>query len=481
MARINARVKTSTDIPIHAEGAKQTYGSLAELKRLVSCALLGESAFYVDAMDIEARIRELAQKVSAQDVAELAVFARTELGLRHTPLLLLCLLAEKKQHYLVRSEGEEDVSVLRWAARSILRTPRDAMDLVALYWSNGKKPLPGAFKAAIRDGFYRWTPYQLAKYATLKDNTRVRLRDLMFMSHPSVQRRPGDDVESHALFEAISDDTIRAPDTWEAGLSVPGVDKRAVWERLLSEHKLGALALVRNLRNMESVGVTPALVREAMVRVKATDVWPWQALAAARHAPAYTHDLDALILRSAGTLPTIPGHTAVLFDNSGSMDHALSAKSEMSRRDAAAGLSIVLREVCEKITFVVFSNDQCKLPVRSCPRGAKLAEALRNAVPVGGTDARSGVQYVIDNAGQIDRLIIVTDEQTQTQVQFPGGFLETVVINLAPYSRGIAFQQKVTVISGWSGGIVRFLAAELTGNEETLKSRADPETEDGEE
>ena len=82
---------------------------------------------------------------------------------------------------------------------------------------------------------------------------------------------------------------------------------------------IGALALVRNLRNIEQAGVKPELVREAMGRVRASDVWPWQALAAAREAPAYTHDLDALALRSAGTMPRIPGETCLLVDVSGSM------------------------------------------------------------------------------------------------------------------------------------------------------------------
>ena len=33
-----------------------------------------------------------------------------------------------------------------------------------------------------------------------------------------------------------------------------GANKREVWERLLAERKLGALALLRNLRNMEEAG-----------------------------------------------------------------------------------------------------------------------------------------------------------------------------------------------------------------------------------
>jgi 60 kDa SS-A/Ro ribonucleoprotein len=56
---------------------------------------------------------------------------------------------------------------------------------------------------------------------------------------------------------------LSAPDTWEVALS-SGADKRAAWERLLREQKLGALALVRNLRNLREAGVEESLVVTAL-------------------------------------------------------------------------------------------------------------------------------------------------------------------------------------------------------------------------
>ena len=47
---------------------------------------------------------------------------------------------------------------------------------------------------------------------------------------------------------------LAAPDTGEVALSA-GKDKREVWERLFAERKLGAIALLRNLRNMRAAGV----------------------------------------------------------------------------------------------------------------------------------------------------------------------------------------------------------------------------------
>jgi len=445
MSRINVAPVMARSAPIHESGARQTFSSREELRRVLSCALLGERQFYVSAEDIEATIRRLAAVVPCEQVATLAVEARQDLGLRHAPILLLTALAARR----------ECGPTVRSTAAVVLRTPRDAMDLVALYWKDGKKPLPAAFKRAIGDGFARWTDYQIAKYATL-DSVVVRLRDLLFLAH--VKPKEG----REALFKALADKELRAPDTWEAALSVPGADKRAVWERLLADGRLGSLALVRNLRNMEQVGTDAALVRAALANAKAADVWPWQALAAAREAPAYTHDLDALMLRSAGTLPRLPGRTLVMVDVSGSMNNSLSDKGVMKRMDAAAGLAVVLREVCDGLDVVTFSS--VAVHVTPLPRGATLAQAIIASQPHGGTNLHGALTATraYFSGAQFDRVVILTDEQAQDSateaVQVP-----TFVINLASYQRGIAWQGKVTRINGWSGGVVRWLAEAVTG------------------
>ena len=343
---------------------------------------------------------------------------------------------------------------MRETAAVVLRTPKDAMDLVALYWRDGKRPMPHAFKAAIRDGFARWTPYQVAKYATMR-NVTVRLRDLLFLTHPTPA------ADRTELLRKLANDELKAPDTWEAALSRPGADKRAEWERLLSGRQLGALAVIRNLRNMEAVGVDHELVCTALETVRAADVWPWQALAAAREAPSYAHDLNALMVRSAGELPRLPGHTGVLVDVSGSMDAAMSERGTMTRIDAGAGLAVVLREVCERSTVAAFS-DQVGILKQPMPRGAGLARIIVECMPHGGTRLAHAVAAFRDAVPGLDRLVILTDEQGQDGPGGAGG-LETFVVNVASTQRGLAWEGRVTRIDGWSGAIVRFLAQEIAG------------------
>src|SRR6185436_11835319 len=89
---------------------------------------------------------------------------------------------------------------------------------------------------------------------------QVKLRDVLFLSHA----KPKDAAQA-ALWKQFVDGRLPVPDTWEVALSATGQSqaaKREVWERLLRENKLGALALLRNLRNMKQAGVdeTPILL-----------------------------------------------------------------------------------------------------------------------------------------------------------------------------------------------------------------------------
>ena len=123
-----------------------------------------------------------------------------------------------------------------------------------------------------------------------------------------------------------------------------GADKREAWERLLSEHKLGALALLRNLRNMKDAGVREELMTEALRGMKTDRVLPFRFVAAARHAPKHEAELEEAMFRSLKNRPLLPGTTALVVDTSPSMCmEQLSQKSDMDRFEAAAGLAILLR------------------------------------------------------------------------------------------------------------------------------------------
>ena len=60
-----------------------------ELRRTVLTCLLWESTHYEDGVDVASRILSLCEKVRPEEIAALAVEARSKFHLRHAPLLLL--------------------------------------------------------------------------------------------------------------------------------------------------------------------------------------------------------------------------------------------------------------------------------------------------------------------------------------------------------------------------------------------------------
>ena len=165
---------------------------------------------------------------------------------------------------------------------------------------------------------------------------------------------------------------LTTPDTWEVALS-SGADKRGAWERLIREQKMGALALLRNLRNMREAGVDESLVLNALREMSTARVLPFRFLAAARFAPQWEEALEQAMLKSVAVSEKLSGKTSVLVDVSGSMTAPLSRRSEMQRTDAAYGLAVLLREIGGKVTVFSFSDNLVEVPAR---RGFALRDAI---------------------------------------------------------------------------------------------------------
>jgi 60 kDa SS-A/Ro ribonucleoprotein len=148
-------------------------------------------------------------------------------------------------------------------------------------------------------------------------------------------------------------------------------------------------------------------------------------------------------------LPRLTGTTIVLVDNSGSMSARLSRQSDMTRSDAAAGVAIVVRGVCESVRVFAFS-DNC---VEVAPRtGMALRDAIHTATRMGSMQLGAAIKKVSDL--QHDRLIVVTDEQSADRVPEPKGL--GYMINVASNRNGVGYGKWLHV-DGWSDAVVRFI------------------------
>jgi 60 kDa SS-A/Ro ribonucleoprotein len=430
MARLNMlKIPFPWGARTHEGAPARNISSELQLRRSVLACLLWEDQFYEDGVEIAGRIQSLVPKVKGETVAALAIEARSKMKVRHVPLLLVREMARLKTH-------REFVS--RTLAQVIQRADELA-EFVAIYWKDGKAPLSAQAKKGLAEALRKFDEYQLAKYDR---SGPIRLRDVLFLCHAKPR-----DAEQAELWKRLIEGELQTPDTWEVALS-SGTDKREAWERLLRERKLGALALLRNLRNMKQAGVDESLVVDGIETMKTGRVLPFRFLAAARYAPRWEESLQQAMLASLKEQQKLPGRTVLLVDVSGSMMAALSRRSEMLRTDAAYGLAILLREICEKAITFTFSDNLVKVPPR---RGFALRDALDASQPHGATYLGRALEKIRE---KYDRIIVITDEQAHDHVPGPRG--RGYVINVASNKNGVGYGSW-THIDGWSEAVVEYV------------------------
>ena len=430
MSSINRAVRTpvfnsvGTQVPkINAE---------RQLKRITLAAMLWEKQFYLDGKSHAELVKELVAKIAPEKVANLALEARTKFKLRHIPLLLVRELARN---------GKLQATALT----SVIQRPDEMSEFLSIYWQEGKTAVSNQVKKGLAACFNKFSEYQLAKWN--KNSAAIKLRDVMFLSHPKPQS-----LEQTALFQRIASDTLAVPDTWETQLSA-GADKCETFTRLMTEKKLGALAFLRNLRNMRDSGVNTSLIRSYASSVDVTKVLPFRYVAAARIVPEFEDMLESMMFRSLETHDKIPGKTVLVIDVSGSMFGAtISQKSDLDRFDAAAALAMLCREVCEEVEIYSFSGNAVRVAPR---RGFALREAISKSQNHGGTQLGQAMQTINAN-GSYDRCIVFTDEQSYDRPDAPRG--KGYVVNVASYENGVN-HAAWTEVNGFSEAVIDYIQA----------------------
>lgn len=444
-------MRTNTSAAAHAFGGythggtpTPTVNTEQQLRRSVLSCLLWEREFYEDGQEIAARITQLVAQVRPDVVAALAVEARSRYHLRHVPLLLVSALARHAKGKVV-----ED------AVAGVVQRADELAELVAVHARvNGVEPsavkskLSAPMKRGLARAFLKFDEYALAKY---NRESAVRLRDVLFLCHA----KP-DTTERAALWRRLVQGELATPDTWEVALS-GGSDKREAFERLIRDGQLGYLALLRNLRKMVEVGCDMGLVRDAIIARKgASRVLPFRYVAAARAAPQLEPFIDQALGAGIAELPALPGCTIVLVDVSGSMNEKLSAKSDITRADAAATLASIING---NLRVFSFSNGLVEVPPR---RGMAGVDAVLRSQPHHGTNLAGAVTQV--NAIPHDRLIVISDEQA-TGGGWTGYVAQPIpnpvasrayMINVASAKNGVGYK-RWTHIDGFSENVVRYI------------------------
>jgi hypothetical protein len=308
--------------------------------------------------------------------------------------------------------------------------------------------LAAGVKRGLAAAFGKFDEYRLAKYDRAN---KVKLRDVLFLVHAKPK-----DEEQAALWKRLVEGQLATPDTWEVELSA-GKDKKETFERLLGEGKLGGLAVLRNLRNMQRAGVDEALIRARLDQGIARAL-PFRFVTAAGYAPNLEDALESAMLKAIEDLPALAGKTGLLVDVSGSMDASLTHRSETTRIDAAAGLAILLREKAERAAFATFSNQVAVIPPR---RGFALQDAIHDSQPHQGTYLKRALEMLRDAGPEtgwrgLDRVVVITDEQSHDGI-LPAFTKLAYVVNVAPYQHGVSYGDGWTHIDGWSERVIDYI------------------------
>lgn len=426
-----------TKVYTHEGGLASHIKPIDELRRTVLACLLWEESFYEAGESVADRIKHLVPMCSPTDVAEVAIEAREQQHLRHAPLLLVRELARDPRRC-------EPGLISRTLARVIQRAD-ELTEFLSLYWNGGKVPISKQVKKGLSAAFCKFSEYALAKYN--RDGS-IKLRDVLFLVHA----KPKDEKQA-ALWKRLAEGTLATPDTWEVALS-SGADKGATFERLLIEGKLGYLALLRNLRNMQEAKVNKSLIFSALLEgAEKSKALPFRYVAAARSVPAWEREIDQAMQISMSGLAKLTGSTIVLVDVSGSMEKELSSRSDLTRLDAAAALAVLARGVCEDVRVFTFSMQVVEVPPRA---GMALIDVVKLSQSHAGTYLGAAVEAIRNYPVEADRMIVLTDEQSNDKVGKPIG--RGYMINVSTNEYGVGYGDW-THINGFSESVLSYIVA----------------------
>lgn len=435
-----------------ALAAKQSNTAL--LRRAVLANLLWEDVAYMDGMKVAEEIQRLIPLCPAIDVYNIAIEARTMQKLRHTPLFIAVEMCKYPEHKMFVQDLLPQI-----ITRADMLT-----DFLAIYWKDGKKPIANQAKKGLAKAFHNFNEYKFAKYDR---DAAIKLRDVMFLCRPKPENQYEQD-----LFKKVADRTLATPETWEVLLST-GKDKKESWTKLITEGKIGGLAMLRNIANMRRANVDKKVINEGLEKLKSSMLMPLDFLKAFRMNPEFGRQIEDAMVNSYANLPKLKGKTLFIVDVSGSMGARMSEKSDFTGYDAACAMAMLAANQCEDYEIVCTAgNDYTHTGAhRHIPypqKGFGIFEQIREAnrnIGYGGIFTRQCLEWCNDKfKGQkFDRIIVFSDSQDcdfpERRIPKPFGTYN-YICDISAHTKGVNYKGTWDAeISGFSEHFITFIAA----------------------
>lgn len=412
-----------------------------KLQGFVSCEELNDVAREVVATAID-----VARGKSPEDILAIANWLRNEMNIRLTPQVLL----------VIASHIEGSKTLVRKYATAIVKRPDEVKSCLLIHrFMFGMKSLPNGLANGLADATGKFGERGLMKYdavgfPTWKDvlcwlprkagwplkgevasyfitgKVTDATKTPIIAARKELAKKTVFDDEAKALAKA-------SQVNWEVLLSQFGSDKKAVWTFLIENDLVGYMALLRNLRNILEAKVSRAVIqkvsdklsnKDEVLRSKQLPFRFLSALKALEEMNGQCDMADMTELSSAielaaneacANIPQLTGETVIFADMSGSMDQVVSAKSQVSCKDAASVLCGIVAKICQHPYVVAFGSNPA--PVRFSKTDTVLGISKKTKkAEIGGynTNGYKCVQWLIDNKMTPDRVIFLSDMQMWT-------------------------------------------------------------------
>ena len=409
--------------------------------------MVGEPKFYSEdggKVNQDDEILDLIQTVAPEDpkfVLNLAKYARNELYLRTAPQVILaeCSLIPECKPFV------------RKAVKHIIRRPDEMATCIAYLQSRighlgdqqDKGSMPAALKKGIADKFTEFTEYQLQKYNNQRK--QVKLIDVMRLTHP----KPND-VEQSDVFKRLKTNRLATPETWETIISEEGSTDEA-WKK--AAKVMPYMATLRNLRNLLEHDAVSSTVTQRLIdpdKIAKSKQFPYQFYSAYRAVQEVvsfkTQEVMTCIQialeTSVHNVPELEGKTFVAADNSGSMAHALSAKSKMEMKEIANLSMAILADSNPNTMCSVFADEFMVIPMDGMDSILSNMDKATHTNVGYSTNGYLTIQYLLDNNIYVDRIILFSDMQIYDMDNWYSD-LHTLHENLLEYRNKINHDVKV--------------------------------------
>lgn len=388
MSRFNTKAP-STKTENLAGGVAFKHDTKTELVHAVLTTFL-ENKFYESGDARAKRIVQLVSGVSADFVARLAVIARTEFNLRSVSHLLLGEL----------SKVAHGTDLVKRAVEKAVVRPDDMTEVTSYLEGKLSKQLKRGFRRAI----LKFSPYQLAKYRM--EGKKVKLVDIFNLVHPKVQFAS---EEQKKAWEMLMKGELKSEETWESRLS-SGEDKAKVWKDLVMEEKIGYMALLRNLRNIEQQAdemtqekAAQMICDEALVR-KSRQL-PFRFFNAYENVSTrQMHNAIAKALDiSVSNVPELSGQTLIGIDTSGSMS------GECIKKASMLAAALIKKANCD---VVLYDTSVKQVTFNSLDSVMSNAEKIQRLAMGGGTETSLVFKAAAKIGTKYSRIIILSDNES---------------------------------------------------------------------